>query len=100
MQQDGHRRFFQTFLQRLILHNIFLKTTGIKSNYRLIFRKTRKTVVCCMDMYIQINMQESFSNFNEQRGTIQRLLNRWTSQLDLGSTTGCLERVVSVHNST
>jgi hypothetical protein len=30
----------------------------------------------------------------------QRLLNRWTSQLDLGCTTGCLERVVSVHNST
>jgi hypothetical protein len=26
------------------------------------------------------------------------LLNRWTSQLDLGSTTGGLERVVSVHN--
>jgi hypothetical protein len=33
-------------------------------------------------------------------GLIQRLLNRWTSQLDLGCTTGCLERVVSVHNST
>ena len=30
----------------------------------------------------------------------QGLLNRWTSQLDLGCTTGCLERVVSVHNST
>ena len=30
----------------------------------------------------------------------QRLLNRWTSQLDLGSTAGSLERVVSVHNST
>ena len=29
---------------------------------------------------------------------IQRLLNTWTSQLDLGCTTGCLERVVSVHN--
>ena len=28
------------------------------------------------------------------------LLNRWTSQLDLGITTGGLERVVSVHNST
>ena len=32
--------------------------------------------------------------------TTQRLLNRWTSQLDLGCTTGGLERVVSVHNST
>ena len=31
---------------------------------------------------------------------IHGLLNRWTSQLDLGSTTGGLERVVSVHNST
>ena len=31
---------------------------------------------------------------------IQGLLNRWTSQLDLGCTTGGLERVVSVHNST
>ena len=30
----------------------------------------------------------------------QGLLNRWTSQLDLGSTTGGLERVVSVNNST
>ena len=30
----------------------------------------------------------------------QGLLNRWTLQLDLGCTTGGLERVVSVHNST
>ena len=36
----------------------------------------------------------NFSNLS------QGLLNRWTSQLDLGSTTGGLERVVSVHNST
>ena len=28
----------------------------------------------------------------------QGLLNRWTSQLDFGCTTGGLERVVSVHN--
>ena len=28
----------------------------------------------------------------------QGLLNRWTSQLDLGCTSGGLERVVSVHN--
>ena len=32
--------------------------------------------------------------------TMQGLLDRWTSQLDLGITTGCLEREVSVHNST
>ena len=31
---------------------------------------------------------------------IQGPLNRWTSQLDLGNTTGGLETVVSVHNST
>ena len=30
----------------------------------------------------------------------QGLLNRWTSQPDFGCTTGGLERVVSVHNST
>ena len=30
----------------------------------------------------------------------QGLLNRWTSQLDLGITAGGLERTVSVHNST
>ena len=30
----------------------------------------------------------------------QGLLNRWTSQLDLGITAGGLERAVSVHNST
>ena len=30
----------------------------------------------------------------------QRLLNRWTLQLDLECMTGGLERVVSVHNST
>ena len=30
----------------------------------------------------------------------QGRLNRWTSQLDLGNTTGGLETVVSVHNST
>ena len=30
----------------------------------------------------------------------QGLLNRWTSQLDLGCATGGLERIVSVHNST
>ena len=33
-------------------------------------------------------------------GLEQGLLNRWTSQLDLECTTGGLERVVSVHNST
>ena len=32
--------------------------------------------------------------------SIQGLLNRWTSQLGLGCTTGGLERVVSAHNST
>ena len=31
---------------------------------------------------------------------MQGLLNRWTSQLDLGITAGALERAVSVHNST
>ena len=30
---------------------------------------------------------------------MQGLLNRWMSQLDLGCTTGGLERVVSVHNT-
>ena len=30
----------------------------------------------------------------------QRRLNRWKSQLDLGCTTGCLVRVVSIQNST
>ena len=29
----------------------------------------------------------------------QTLLNRWTSQLDLGSTTGCLERIVSTFST-
>ena len=33
-------------------------------------------------------------------GIIHGLLNRWMSQLDLECTTGGLERVVSVHNST
>ena len=33
-------------------------------------------------------------------GLNQGLLNRWTLQLDLVCTTGGLERVVSVHNST
>ena len=33
-------------------------------------------------------------------GVMQRLLNRWTVQLDLGCTTGGLERAVLVHNST
>jgi hypothetical protein len=37
---------------------------------------------------------------NIRRDLRQRLLNRWTSQLDLECTTGGLERVVSVHNST
>ena len=37
----------------------------------------------------------------QQKGWLsQGLLNRWTSQLDLGCTTGGLERVVSVHSST
>ena len=31
---------------------------------------------------------------------MQGLLNRWTSQLDLACTTGGLERVILVHNST
>ena len=33
-------------------------------------------------------------------GVSQGRLKRWTSQLDLGNTTGGLETVVSVHNST
>ena len=34
------------------------------------------------------------------QGRSQGRLNRWTSLLDLGNTTGGLETVVSVHNST
>ena len=41
-----------------------------------------------------------YDNRVQRRELGQRLLNRWTSQLDLGCTTGRLERVVSVHNST
>ena len=47
------------------------------------------------DMKEKLNFEVVF-----KIGISQRLLNRWTSQLDLGCTTGCLERVVSVHNST
>ena len=44
------------------------------------------------DQYIPIHLYQS--------GPKQRLLNRWTSHLDLGCMTGWLERVVSVHIST
>jgi len=49
--------------------------------------------------FIILNIQGSFGH-----GVLGRLahglLNRWTSQLDLGITTEGLERVFSVHNST
>ena len=38
---------------------------------------------------------DSFDFLSSDQG--QGLLNRWTSQLDLGCMTGGLERVVSVH---
>ena len=43
---------------------------------------------------------KKFRVWNQEVQLTQGLLNRWTSQLDLGCTTGGLERVVSVHNST
>ena len=39
-------------------------------------------------------------NIDKEAVIIQGLLNRWTSQLDLDCTTGGLEVIVSVHNST
>ena len=41
-----------------------------------------------------------FKDFGYKADITQGLLNRWTSQLDLECTTGGLERVFSVHNST
>ena len=49
--------------------------------------------------YLKFRDEWYFAN-DRQPLTRQGLLNRWTSQLDLGCTTGWLERVVSVHNST
>ena len=45
-------------------------------------------------------LNPNLNTFWGQPDPIQGLLNRWTVQLDLGSTTGGLERVVSEHNST
>ena len=53
------------------------------------------------DDWFQVNVTETGKKQQHTHSILrQRLLNRWTSQLDLGCTTGGLERVVSVHNST
>ena len=58
-------------------------------------RKTGKTLVLSGSSIIECGrgsgMPQCYS------GLTQGLLNRWTSQLDLGCMTGGLERVVSVH---
>ena len=56
--------------------------------------KERDVVVPLMMRGFKVNI------FCLYLGSTQGLLNRWTSQLDLGCTTGGLERVVSLHNST
>ena len=49
----------------------------------------------------QILIMDSLSNIQALGNELnQGLLNRWTSQHDLGCTTVGLERVISVHNST
>ena len=63
-------------VNKLVLTGLAKKTTGAKS---LMFLYIYIVCVCILN---------------------HGLLNRWTSQLDLGSTTGGLERVFSVHNST
>ena len=44
------------------------------------------------------SLEGGLGGFSQGCEICQRLLNRWTSQLDLGYTTGGLERVVLVHN--
>ena len=48
----------------------------------------------------QISLSDFITELLSNDKLIHGLLNRWTSQLDLGITTGGLERVVSLHNST
>ena len=50
---------------------------------------------------IDFHLRNRSKNYvGKRRWVGQGLLNRWTSQLDLGCMTGWLERVISVHNST
>ena len=51
-----------------------------------------------VDYIVCNNLKFVNTYFGKSHGSIHGLLNRWTSQLDLGSMTGGLERVVSVHN--
>ena len=51
-----------------------------------------------MAEYLSLRRRPDF--FDLRLRLRQGVLNRWTSQLDLGCTTGGLKRVVSVHNST
>ena len=53
---------------------------------------------CLIGIYGTLKLPKFYRN---DLGEInQGLLNRWTVQLGLGCTTGGVERVVSVHNST
>ena len=75
------------------LHFHWLHFRAVGTHRSVITKKTdvyKKLMICNLSHIIK----------NDACTLGQRLLNRWTSQLDLGCTTGCLERVVSVHNST
>ena len=65
------------------------------SQYSQVKKNIQKYYLPSMKML----MYPIYASFFRLPGVVtQRLLNRWTSQLDLGCTTGWLERAVSLNN--
>ena len=113
--------FDSCFLSKSLLGSLTFRSVS-KKNYQikyptfflclwplLVFLSVSNGVSLCKTGYRLLLMTTQFRNFPRtshtithitRRGLMQGLLNRWTSQLDLGCTTWGLERVVSVHNST
>ena len=87
-----------------VIFPFFIYMIGVISALAIFFIEL---IIAHRNEKIQMSNQnhkvEKYSNTNEigvQCDLIQEPLNGWMSQFDLGSTTGGLETVVSVHNST
>ena len=87
--------FNNDFVKRMILINAIINLTFYLALEIIANAKCATQVLQKFILFWQAQLV--FKNaFEINHG----LLNRWTSQLDLGITTGGLESVVSVHNST
>ena len=79
---------------------IFSETFGVVRDFMDVFAHVSMCASCFMIVALTCERHFAIDSPHQVSYLSQRLLNRWTSQLDLGSMTGGLERVFSVHNST